>query len=172
MKKKIRFTIRTKLLIMSMVTIAVAVATLGIFLSVSFADSAYQTASNTLESVSFNAAQGLESSVNSSESSMILLANQIGYNKEFANNITTSRDDMSDDEYNTLLEEFVIIQKQMELISEVPGLDDAEPMVFPFDVTTSFLREDIATEPLPREEALRNASGVVEGQIRLPKVVG
>ena len=99
MKKKIRFTIRTKLLIMSMVTIAVAVATLGIFLSVSFADSAYQTASNTLESVSFNAAQGLESSVNSSESSMILLANQIGYNKEFANNITTSRDDMTDDEY-------------------------------------------------------------------------
>ena len=96
MKKKMRFTIRTKLLIMSMVTITVAVATLGIFLSVSFAESAYQTASNTLESVSFNAAQGLESSVNSSESSMILLANQIGYNKEFANNITTSRDDMSE----------------------------------------------------------------------------
>ena len=88
MKIKIRFTIRTKLLIMSMVTIAVAVATLGIFLSVSFADSAYQTAANTLESVSFNASQGLESSVNSSESLMILLANQIGYNKEFANYIT------------------------------------------------------------------------------------
>ena len=90
MKKKIRFTIRTKLLIMSMVTIAVAVATLGIFLSVSFAESAYQTASNTLESVSFNARQGLESQVNSAESSMILLANQIGYNKEFANYILTA----------------------------------------------------------------------------------
>ena len=95
MNKKIRFTIRTKLLIMSMVTIAVAVATLGIFLSVSFADSAYQTASNTLESVSFNASQGLESSVNSAESSMILLANQIGYNSEFANYITTPDEEES-----------------------------------------------------------------------------
>ena len=94
MKKKNRFTIRTKLLIMSMVTIAVAVATLGIFLSVSFADSAYQTAANTLESVSFNASQGLESSVNSSESLMILLANQIGYNKEFANYITADNPDV------------------------------------------------------------------------------
>lgn len=99
MKKKVRFTIRTKLLIMSMITIAVAVATLGIFLSVSFAESAYQTASQTLESVSFNARQGLESQVSSTESSMILLANQIGYNKEFANYITTARDDMSDSEY-------------------------------------------------------------------------
>ena len=95
MKKKIRFTIRTKLLIMSMVTIAVAVATLGIFLSVSFADSAYQTASSTLESVSFNASQGLESSVNSAESQMILLGNQIGYNKEFANYITTDNPSVS-----------------------------------------------------------------------------
>ena len=95
MKKKIRFTIRTKLLIMSMVTIAVAVATLGIFLSVSFADSAYQTASSTLESVSFNAAQGLESSVNTAESQMILLGNQIGYNKEFANYITTDNPSVS-----------------------------------------------------------------------------
>ena len=90
MKKKMRFTIRTKLLIMSMVTIAVAVATLGIFLSVSFAESAYQTASQTLESVSFNARQGLESQVNSAESTMILLANQIGYTKEFANYIMTA----------------------------------------------------------------------------------
>lgn len=80
---------------MSMVTIAVAVATLGVFLSISFANSAYQTASNTLESVSFNAAQGLESSVNSAESSMILLANQIGYNAEFANNIKTPDEEES-----------------------------------------------------------------------------
>ena len=96
MRKKIRFTIRTKLLIMSMVTIAVAVATLGVFLSVSFADSAYQTASSTLESVSFNAAQGLKSSVESAENSMILLGNQIGYNKEFANYITTDNPDDED----------------------------------------------------------------------------
>ena len=95
MKKNVRLTIRTKLLIMSMVTIAVAVTTLGIFLSVSFAESAYQTASSTLESVALNAKQGLDSSVQSVESSMTLLANQIGYNKEFANYILTADQESS-----------------------------------------------------------------------------
>ena len=95
MKKNVRLTIRTKLLIMSMVTIAVAVATLGVFLSVSFAESAYQTASSTLESVALNAKQGLDNSVQSVESSMTLLANQIGYNKEFANYILTADQESS-----------------------------------------------------------------------------
>ena len=90
MKKNLRFTIRTKLLIMSMVSIAVAVATLGIFLSISYANSAYQAASDTLLSVANNASQALESSVTTAESSMVLLSNQIGYNKDFANYITTA----------------------------------------------------------------------------------
>ena len=79
--------------------------------------------------------------------------------------------DMSDSEYETLLEEFEIITKQMELIAEIPGVDDAEPMTFPFDVYVTYLREDVPTEPLSREEALKNAEEVVNGQIRLPKVV-
>ena len=77
---------------MSVVSIAVAVLTLGVFLSVSFADSAYQTAYNTLENFSNNAVQGLENTMSSTESTMTLLANQIGYNKEFANNITNASD--------------------------------------------------------------------------------
>ena len=80
--------------------------------------------------------------------------------------------DMEESEYDTLLEEFDVIIKQMKLISEIPGLDEIQPMTFPFKVTTSYLREDIATEPLPRDTALKNASDVVDGQIRLPKVVG
>ena len=79
--------------------------------------------------------------------------------------------DMSDSEYETLLEEFEIITKQMELITEIPGVDDAEPMTFPFDVYVTYLREDVPTKPLSREEALKNAEEVVDGQIRLPKVV-
>lgn len=80
--------------------------------------------------------------------------------------------DMEDAQYDTLLEEFSVIIKQMDLISEIPGVDEAEPMTFPFEVSTSYLREDIPVEPLDRDEALRNASNVVDGQIRLPKVVG
>lgn len=44
-------------------------------------------------------------------------------------------------------------------------------MTFPFDVTTTFLREDDVTETISKEEALRNAKDIVEDQIRLPKVV-
>lgn len=80
--------------------------------------------------------------------------------------------DMEDSQYDTLLEEFDVIVEQMKLISEIPGVDGVKPMTFPFEVTTSYLREDVATEPLPRDEALKNASDVVDGQIRLPKVVG
>ena len=89
--------------------------------------------------------------------------------KESANKLLF---DMKDSELDTLLEEFSTIVKQMELISKIECLDSAEPMVFPFDVTTSYLREDVASECLSREDALKNAAGVVEVQIRLPKVVG
>ena len=80
--------------------------------------------------------------------------------------------EMEDAEYDTLLEEFSTVLKQMEIIGTIPGVDDVEPMTFPFDVTTDYLREDIAKKPLDRDEALKNASDVVDGQIRLPKVVG
>ena len=89
--------------------------------------------------------------------------------KQSANNLMF---DMAESEYITLLEEFSVVIRQMELISTIPGLDDVEPMTFPFDVSTDYLRVDEAVSPLSQEEALHNASDVVDGQIRLPKVVG
>ncbi len=80
--------------------------------------------------------------------------------------------DMSEEEYDTLLDEFEILTKQMELISLIPGVDEVEPMTFPFDCTNTYLREDVVGEQLTQEEALGNAKDVIEGQIRLPKVVG
>lgn len=89
--------------------------------------------------------------------------------KEAANKLLF---DMPEEQYDTLLEEFDTLTKQMELIGEIPGVDDEVPMTFPFEVTTSYLREDVPMEPMKREDALKNASDVVDGQIRLPKVVG
>lgn len=80
--------------------------------------------------------------------------------------------DMSEEEYDTLLQEFGVLTKQMETIGKIPGLESYEPMTFPFDCHTSYLREDVPEEPLTPEEALRNAGSVSEGQIKLPKVVG
>lgn len=80
--------------------------------------------------------------------------------------------DMSDAEYKTLLEEFNVITEQMEIISTIKGVDQLEPMTFPFECSTSYLREDVPSIPLSQEDALKNAHDVVGGQIRLPKVVG
>lgn len=79
--------------------------------------------------------------------------------------------DMSEEQYNHLLNEFDVIVSQMNLIGKIEGVDNATPMTFPFDVTSTKLREDVATTPLERDVALRNAKDVVDGQIRLPRVV-
>ena len=88
--------------------------------------------------------------------------------KEAANRLMF---DMSDEQYATLLEEFNIIIKQMELISHIPGVDEVNPMTFPFEIESPSLNDDVSEEPLDREEALKNAKDVVDGKIRLPKVV-
>ena len=78
---------------------------------------------------------------------------------------------MSEQEYKTLLAEFGILTKQMDTIGKIEGLDSYEPMTFPFDCSTSFLREDEPEARLSREEALKNAGSVQDNEIKLPKVV-
>ena len=79
--------------------------------------------------------------------------------------------DLTDEQYERLEKEFEVLIKHMNIIGEIEGVDDAEPMSFPFDVTNSYLREDVAERPLDRKEALKNAQDVVDGQISVPKVV-
>ena len=79
---------------------------------------------------------------------------------------------MSEEEYQTLLNEFSVLTKQMEMIGKIEGVDDYEPMTFPFECSTDYLREDEPSMPLPREDVLKNAGSVLDNQIKLPKVVG
>ena len=80
--------------------------------------------------------------------------------------------EMDESQYQALLEEFKILQKQMDTISKVEGLDEYEPMTFPFPCSVSFLREDIPDALLTQKEALANARSTENGQIKIPKVVG
>ncbi len=79
--------------------------------------------------------------------------------------------EMDDNQYDQLIKEMNIFLKQVDLIGDIPHIDEVTPMTFPFEVTNSYLREDEVEEPLSQEEALKNASDVKDGQIRLPKVV-
>lgn len=88
--------------------------------------------------------------------------------KELANDLLF---DMADNEYDTLLKEFDELVTQMALLEKIEQVDEAQPMIYPFDVTNSTLREDEPSTPLSKEDVLLNASDSYAGQIKLPKVV-
>ena len=78
---------------------------------------------------------------------------------------------MNDEELETLLDEFQIILKQMEMISAIEGIENVEPMFFPFKENKASLREDIEVEPLTVNEVLSNTNHQLRDQVKVPKVV-
>lgn len=88
--------------------------------------------------------------------------------KKYASNLMFN---MSDEEYNTLLDEFEIILNQMDLIDKIDGIDEVEPMTFPFLTYDKELREDKAEDSLSTEEVLKNAAYKTNNQVQVPKVV-
>ena len=78
---------------------------------------------------------------------------------------------IDDSEIEVLLKEFDVINKQINILSSLPNVDNVEPMTFPFEIENSFMREDEIEKPLKQEEVLKNAKEVEDGQIILPKVV-
>ena len=62
--------------------------------------------------------------------------------------------EMDDNQYDQLIKEMNIFLKQVDLIGDIPHIDEVTPMTFPFEVTNSYLREDEVEEPLSQEEAL------------------
>ncbi len=79
--------------------------------------------------------------------------------------------DMSEEEFLTLQSEFKVTLKQMKVLGEIEGIDEVAPMTFPIETKITYLREDVAEEPLSNEEVLSNVKEKQSGQIKLPKVV-
>ncbi len=79
--------------------------------------------------------------------------------------------DMTDEELERLLNDFNVILEQIDLLSQIDGLDGVEPMVFPYPIYSTYLREDVVKTPLSQDEALRNAKEKENGMIKIPKVV-
>lgn len=79
--------------------------------------------------------------------------------------------EMSDEEYDKLTSDFETITMQMDLIKDIEGVDDVEPMTFPFEVTNDYLRDDIVEETITKEDALKNSKRKKGDYIVLPRVV-
>ena len=80
--------------------------------------------------------------------------------------------DMKEEEYDTLLKEFAITEKHMALIGEIDGIEDVEPMTFPYVIYHASLREDVSKPCLTTEEVLKNTKDKKADQVKVPKVVG
>ena len=78
---------------------------------------------------------------------------------------------MDDSEYDTLLDEFDTIIKQMDLIGKIDGIENVEPMVYAYELNDVVLREDIVNEELEIDEILTNSGSKLYNQVKLPKVV-
>lgn len=79
--------------------------------------------------------------------------------------------DMKDEEYETLLGEFEILLKQMDIIGNIENIKDVEPMTFPFKNFDATLREDEVGDYLTVSEVLANAKYEVNDQVKVPRVV-
>ena len=88
--------------------------------------------------------------------------------KSYANKLMF---DMEEEEYETLLKEFDVIEAQMELVANLEGIDKVEPMTFPFPMEYVKLRDDSVTRTIDYKDALLNAKDVKDREIKVPKVV-
>ena len=78
--------------------------------------------------------------------------------------------DLSDEEIEELKKDFIAVEKQVSLFEKV-DTQGVEPMVYPFETPTVFLREDVVSDVLTQEEALKNVKDVRMGHVHVPKVV-
>ena len=78
--------------------------------------------------------------------------------------------DLSDEEIEELKKDFVAVEEQVSLFEKV-DTDGVGPMVYPFEAPTTFLREDVVSDVLSQEDALKNVKDARMGHVHVPKVV-
>ncbi len=78
--------------------------------------------------------------------------------------------DLSDDEAKDIALEFETLQKQLSILEAI-DTTNVEEMVYPFEMPTTFLREDVVENVCSQQDALKNAKAQKEGHFVVPKVV-
>ena len=79
--------------------------------------------------------------------------------------------DMDESEYETLMNEFEVILKQMDLISKIDNIESVEPMTFPYVLNEASMRNDECSNELDVKEAFKNTAHIVGRELSVPKVV-
>ena len=78
---------------------------------------------------------------------------------------------LTEEENKMVLEEFEEIDKSINLINEIDGIEQVEPMSFCLDDFEYELREDVVEESTNIDDLLSNCDDYINDEVRVPKVV-
>lgn len=78
---------------------------------------------------------------------------------------------LTEEENKMVLEEFEEIDKNINLINEIEGIEQVEPMSFCLDDFEYELREDVVEESTNIDDLLSNCDDYINDEVRVPKVV-
>lgn len=79
---------------------------------------------------------------------------------------------LTEEENEMVLNEFEIIDQNIDLINKIPGIEKIEPMTHCLDDFIYELREDEPEESIEIEKILQNCDLKTDREVELPKVVG
>ncbi len=79
---------------------------------------------------------------------------------------------LTDEENKMVLDEFDIIDKNLDLVTQIPNISEVEPMTHCLDDFEYELRDDVVVESVPISDLLRNSDETDGDEVQVPKVVG
>ena len=78
---------------------------------------------------------------------------------------------LTEEEVTMVLDEFEIIDKNIDLINVIPNISQVEPMTHCLDNFIYELRDDIPDESVDIDELLQNCDSYLNREVKVPKVV-
>ena len=78
---------------------------------------------------------------------------------------------LTEEETKMVLDEFDIIDKNIDLINQIPNIETVEPMTHCLDDFIYELRVDEVEESVDIDDLLENCDDASNGEVRVPKVV-
>ncbi len=78
---------------------------------------------------------------------------------------------LTEEEINMVLDEFDIIDQNIDLINDIENINTVEPMTHCLDNFECVMGEDIVEESVDIDDLLSNCDDYISDEIKVPKVV-
>ena len=79
---------------------------------------------------------------------------------------------LTEEEKDMIVSEFDVIDESLQAVEKIPDIQKVEPMTHALDDFVYEMREDVASEPVPIDDLLKNSDDEDGACIVVPKVVG